>query len=86
MAAMERRVPLQRSTVVPELEMRSMLRESVENAEPLLVHAVADKTAELFLNAMESEAKRFGYSRRTITDRGSLTRAHPFGSDSCGSS
>ncbi len=51
---------------LPEQEMRSMLRESVENDEPLLVHAVGDKTAELFLNAMESEAKRTDWKDRRV--------------------
>jgi hypothetical protein len=40
---------------LPESEMRAMLRESVENGDPLLVHAVGDKSAEAFLSAMELE-------------------------------
>lgn len=51
---------------LPEEEMRTMLRESVENGDPLLVHAVGDRTAELFLNAMESEAKRVNWNGRRV--------------------
>jgi predicted amidohydrolase YtcJ len=36
---------------LPEEEMQAILRESVENDDPLLVHAVGDKTVELFLKA-----------------------------------
>jgi predicted amidohydrolase YtcJ len=51
---------------LPEEEMRTMLRESVENRDPLLVHAVGDRTAELFLNAMESEAKRVNWNGKRV--------------------
>ncbi len=40
---------------LPEHEMRSMLRESLEDDDQLLVHAVGDRTAESFMNAMEAE-------------------------------
>jgi predicted amidohydrolase YtcJ len=40
---------------LPEREMRAMLRESLEDDDPLLVHAVGDKTVETFLNALEAE-------------------------------
>lgn len=51
---------------LPEEEMRTMLRESVENGDPLLVHAVGDCTAELFLNAMELEAARVNWNGRRV--------------------
>jgi predicted amidohydrolase YtcJ len=51
---------------LPESEMRAMLRESVENDDPLLVHAVGDKSAEAFLNAMESEVKHFDWRARRV--------------------
>jgi predicted amidohydrolase YtcJ len=51
---------------LPEREMRAMLRESVANDDPLLVHAVGDKTAETFLNAMEAEAKRTEWAPRRV--------------------
>jgi predicted amidohydrolase YtcJ len=51
---------------LPEPEMRAILRESVENNDPLLVHAVGDKTAESFLKAMESEAKHVDWKTRRV--------------------
>jgi predicted amidohydrolase YtcJ len=51
---------------LPEPEMRAMLRESVENDDPLLVHAVGDKTAESFLNAMEAEARSVEWKTRRV--------------------
>jgi predicted amidohydrolase YtcJ len=51
---------------LPEQEMRSMLRESVEGDDPLLVHAVGDKTVESFLAVMESEAERVDWSSRRV--------------------
>jgi predicted amidohydrolase YtcJ len=51
---------------LPQQEMRSMLRESVEGDDPLLVHAVGDKTVESFLAAMESEAERVDWSPRRV--------------------
>ncbi|HEY6420328.1 MAG TPA: amidohydrolase [Candidatus Binataceae bacterium] len=51
---------------LPENEMRAMLRESLENNDPLLVHAVGDKTAESFLNAMEAEAKQVEWKTRRV--------------------
>jgi predicted amidohydrolase YtcJ len=51
---------------LPELEMRSMLRESVEVDDPLLVHAVGDRTVASFLAAMESEAERADLSSRRV--------------------
>ncbi len=51
---------------LPEQEMRAMLHESLENDDPLLVHAVGDRTAELFLGAMESEAKRVDWKTRRV--------------------
>jgi predicted amidohydrolase YtcJ len=51
---------------LPEAEMRTMLRKSVDNDDPLLVHAVGDRTVELFLNAMESEAKRVSWNGRRV--------------------
>jgi predicted amidohydrolase YtcJ len=49
-----------------EREMRAMLRESVESGDPLLVHAVGDRTAESFLDAMESEAKDVDWRPRRV--------------------
>ena len=51
---------------LPEAEMHTMLRKSVDNDDPLLVHAVGDRTVELFLNAMESEAKRVSWNGRRV--------------------
>jgi predicted amidohydrolase YtcJ len=51
---------------LPEREMRAMLRESVENNDPLLVHAVGDRTAETFLSAMEAEASRINWEPRRV--------------------
>jgi len=51
---------------LPEKQMRAMLRESVENGDPLLVHAVGDRTVELFLDAMESEAARINWNGRRV--------------------
>jgi predicted amidohydrolase YtcJ len=51
---------------LPEAEMRTMLRKSVDYNDPLLVHAVGDRTVELFLNAMESEAKRVSWNGRRV--------------------
>ena len=51
---------------LPEREMRAMLRESVEMDDPLLVHAVGDKTVESFLNAMEAEVKRVEWGTRRV--------------------
>ncbi len=51
---------------LPEPEMRAMLRESVAQDDQLLVHAVGDRTAETFLNAMESEAGRVNWEGRRV--------------------
>jgi predicted amidohydrolase YtcJ len=56
---------------LPEPEMRAMIHESLESNDPLLVHAVGDRTAELFLGAMESEAKHVDWpSRRVRVEHG----------------
>jgi hypothetical protein len=49
-----------------EQEMRAMLNESLEGDEPLLVHAVGDRTADSFLNAMESEARHVDWKTRRV--------------------
>ena len=71
---------------LPEQEMRAMLRESLENDDQLLVHAVGDRTAELFLGAMESEAKRVDWkTKRVRIEHGDgllpdlIPRAHDLG-------
>jgi predicted amidohydrolase YtcJ len=51
---------------LPEQEMRAMLRESVEDDDQLLVHAVGDRTAESFLNAMESQARHVDWKLRRV--------------------
>jgi predicted amidohydrolase YtcJ len=38
----------------PEKEMEAMLRESLQNDDQLMVHAVGDQATELFLNAMDA--------------------------------
>lgn len=38
----------------PEKEMEEMLRESLQNDDQLLVHAVGDRATEMFLNAMDA--------------------------------
>jgi predicted amidohydrolase YtcJ len=38
----------------PEKEMEAMLRESLQNDDQLMVHAVGDRATELFLNAMDA--------------------------------
>ena len=38
----------------------------VGHDDPLLVHAVGDRTVELFLNAMELEAKRISWNGRRV--------------------
>ncbi len=50
----------------PEREMRAMLRESLESDDPLLVHAVGDKTVESFLDALEAEAKDVDWKPRRV--------------------
>ena len=49
-----------------EPEMRAMLRESVADDDQLLVHAVGDRTAESFLNAMESQATHVDWKARRV--------------------
>ena len=51
---------------LPEQEMRAMLQESVEDDDQLLVHAVGDRTAESFLNAMESQARHVDWKLRRV--------------------
>ncbi|HTD58106.1 MAG TPA: amidohydrolase family protein, partial [Solirubrobacteraceae bacterium] len=51
---------------LPEQEMRSMLRESLDSDDQLLVHAVGDETAELFLGAMEAEGRNVDWSARRV--------------------
>jgi len=51
---------------LPEQEMRAMLRESFEEDDQLLVHAVGDRTAAAFLNAMESEARHVHWNTRRV--------------------
>jgi len=51
---------------LPEDEMRAMLRESLQDDGPLLVHAVGDKTAESFLNAMDAEGGRAKWGNRRV--------------------
>ena len=51
---------------LPEAEMRAMLRESVAHDDPLLVHAVGDKTVATFLNAMEAESKDVTWKPRRV--------------------
>jgi predicted amidohydrolase YtcJ len=51
---------------LPAQEMRAMLRESLENDDQLLVHAVGDRTAELFLEAMEAESKHTEWKNRRV--------------------
>lgn len=51
---------------LPEQEMRAMLRESVEGGDQLLVHAVGDRTAAAFLDAMESEAGNVDWKARRV--------------------
>jgi len=38
----------------PEREMEAMLRESLQNGDQLMVHAVGDRATEMFLNAMDA--------------------------------
>lgn len=49
-----------------EDDMRAMLRTSVESDDQLLVHAAGDRSAELFLNAMESEANCASWRNRRV--------------------
>ncbi len=51
---------------LPEQEMRAMLRESLENHDQLLVHAVGDKTAESFMNAMDADEKGADWKNRRV--------------------
>jgi predicted amidohydrolase YtcJ len=71
---------------LPEQEMRAMLRESVERDDPLLVHAVGDRTAESFLSAMESAVTLADWrTRRVRIEHGDgllrdlIPRAHALG-------
>jgi len=43
-----------------------MLRESIEDDDQLLVHAVGDRTAESFLNAMESQTRHVDWKPRRV--------------------
>ena len=51
---------------LPEQEMRAMLRESIEDDDQLLVHAVGDRTAESFLSAMESQVRNVDWKPRRV--------------------
>ena len=55
----------------PEKEMEAMLRESLQNEDQLLVHAVGDRSTELFLGAMDATGgAKFWASRRVRIEHG----------------
>jgi predicted amidohydrolase YtcJ len=55
----------------PEKEMEAMLRESLQNDDQLLVHAVGDRSTELFLGAMDATGgAKFWASRRVRIEHG----------------
>jgi predicted amidohydrolase YtcJ len=49
-----------------EKEMEAMLRESLANDDPLLVHIVGDRTTETFLDAMEATGGKGVWAKRRI--------------------
>ncbi|HYL09229.1 MAG TPA: amidohydrolase [Candidatus Acidoferrales bacterium] len=49
-----------------EKEMEAMLRESLRNDDPLLAHAVGDRTVETFLNAMDATGGKNVWSKRRV--------------------
>lgn len=49
-----------------EKEMEAMLRESLENDDQLLVHAVGDRTTETFLSAMEVTGGKAVWEKRRV--------------------
>jgi len=50
----------------PEKEMEAMLRESLQNDDQLLVHAVGDRATETFLNAMDATGGTKVWSSRRV--------------------
>ena len=50
----------------PEKEMEAMLRESLQNDDQLMVHAVGDHATELFLNAMDATGGPKTWSHRRV--------------------
>jgi predicted amidohydrolase YtcJ len=50
----------------PEKEMEAMLRESLQNDDQLMVHAVGDRATELFLNAMDATGGPKTWSDRRV--------------------
>ena len=50
----------------PEKEMEAMLRESLQNDDQLMVHAVGDRATELFLNAMDATGGAKAWSNRRV--------------------
>jgi predicted amidohydrolase YtcJ len=50
----------------PEKEMEAMLRESLQNDDQLMVHAVGDQATELFLNAMDATGGPKAWSDRRV--------------------
>src|ERR1700687_1766540 len=50
----------------PENEMEAMLRESLQNQDQLIVHAVGDRTTETFLHAMDATGGKDTWSKRRV--------------------
>src|SRR6201982_2686829 len=50
----------------PEKKMEEMLRESLQNDDQLMVHAVCDQATELFLNAMDATGGPKAWSDRRV--------------------
>jgi len=50
----------------PQKEMEAMLRESLQNDDQLMVHAVGDRATELFLNAMDATGGPKVWSDRRV--------------------
>jgi len=50
----------------PEKEMEAMLRESLQNDDQLMVHAVGDRATELFFNAMDATGGPKTWSNRRV--------------------
>lgn len=50
----------------PESEMEAMLRESLQNQDQLIVHAVGDRTTETFLHAMNATGGKDKWSKRRV--------------------
>ena len=50
----------------PEKEMEAMLRESLQNKDQLMVHAVGDRPTELFLDAMDATGGPKAWSDRRV--------------------